>query len=440
MTSLINKDRPLIFCPGCSHERVVPALDKSFQELGLAGHEIAIVTDIGCSGLFDTFFNTHALHGLHGRALTYATGLKLACPALTVVVVMGDGGLGIGGAHVLSSCRRNLDLTLLVLNNFNYGMTGGQCSATTPVKAQTASNFLGRLEAPLDICRVGGSAGATWIDRLPAHDSNLSCRISRAISNNGFSIIDITGVCPGRFSKRNKQAARLIADAAEGFTAGINPNPERSDEEYGSNYRRHCAGLRQPEPPTEIAAQSPPTISRPLAILFLGAAGQRVNTAAEILCLSGIHAGLQASMKSDYPITVLRGHSISEVILSPEPIGFTASESPDIIIALAAEGVARKLQVIEAADSTCLIFCRRGIELPATKARLSTFDISRKRLHSHHCALAFLALVARHHQVIEEQHLLLGLASKFSPQRQAEALEIVELAGAIEPDASSGFE
>jgi 2-oxoglutarate ferredoxin oxidoreductase subunit beta len=100
--------------------------------MGLSRQQVVIVSDIGCSGLFDTFFNTHAFHGLHGRALTYATGLKMARPDLKVVVTMGDGGLGIGGAHLLSTCRRNIDLTLLVLNNFNYGMTGGQCSSTTP--------------------------------------------------------------------------------------------------------------------------------------------------------------------------------------------------------------------------------------------------------------------------------------------------------------------
>lgn len=122
----------------------------------LSGEQVAIVTDIGCSGLFDTFFNTHAFHGLHGRALTYATDIKMARPELNVIVTMADGGLGIGGTHVLSTCRRNLDLTLLVLNNFNYGMTGGQCSSTTPHEAQVGSGFLNRLETPIDVCQVAG--------------------------------------------------------------------------------------------------------------------------------------------------------------------------------------------------------------------------------------------------------------------------------------------
>ncbi|MBW2656782.1 MAG: 2-oxoglutarate synthase, partial [Deltaproteobacteria bacterium] len=139
MDSLLNIERPPVFCPGCSHDKITHTLDKAFQNMGLSGEKVAIVSDIGCSGLFDTFFNTHALHGLHGRALTYAAGLKLARPDLNVVVTMGDGGQGIGGAHLLAACRRNLDLTLLVLNNFNFGMTGGQFSATTPLDAQVGS-------------------------------------------------------------------------------------------------------------------------------------------------------------------------------------------------------------------------------------------------------------------------------------------------------------
>ncbi|MCK5350584.1 MAG: 2-oxoglutarate synthase, partial [Desulfobacula sp.] len=135
MNSYLNKTRPPVYCPGCTHEKITKGLDKALVKLNLPADKTVIVTDIGCSGLFDTFFNVHALHGIHGRALTYASGLKLANPELNVIVTMGDGGLGIGGAHVLASCRKNLDLTLIILNNFNFGMTGGQYSATTPTDA-----------------------------------------------------------------------------------------------------------------------------------------------------------------------------------------------------------------------------------------------------------------------------------------------------------------
>ena len=210
MSSLINTRRPLVFCPGCSHERIVGALDKTFQTLGLDGNQVVIVSDIGCSGLFDTFFHTHAFHGLHGRALTYATGIKMARPDLTVVVTMGDGGLGIGGAHVLSTCRRNIDLTLLVLNNFNYGMTGGQCSSTTPQEAAVGSGFLNRLEKPVDLCKVAAAAGAPYVTRTSTYAPDLVDEMAAAIGFKGFSVIDIWGVCPGRYTKRNKLTPKMI--------------------------------------------------------------------------------------------------------------------------------------------------------------------------------------------------------------------------------------
>lgn len=214
MTSVLNRQRPPAFCAGCSHDKVVHGLDKALEAMGLAGHQVAIVSDIGCSGLFDTFFDTHAFHGLHGRALTYATGLKLAKPELTVVTTMGDGGLGIGGAHVLSACRRNLDITLLVLNNFNYGMTGGQCSATTPSDALTASGFLNRLESPLDICRVATAAGAPYVARALATQKDLALQIQQTLSYRGFSILEIWGLCPGRYTKRNRMTLKQMASSA----------------------------------------------------------------------------------------------------------------------------------------------------------------------------------------------------------------------------------
>ncbi len=323
MNSLLNKDRPPLFCPGCSHERVVRALDDSLQDLGLPGSEVVIVTDIGCSGLFDIFFNTHALHGLHGRALTYATGLKLACPSLTVVVIMGDGGLGIGGAHVLGSCRRNLDINLLVLNNFNYGMTGGQCSATTPSKAATSSGFLTALEPALDICSVAISAGAGWVDRIGAADRTLAKRIGQAIAHAGFALIEIRGVCPGRFTKHNKLTPRDIEQEIDRLPPAPGLVSANTRHEYGAAYRREAARTKPAAPPTEIRPGYPAAISEKCGVLLLGGAGQRINTAAELLCLAALTAGLQVSQKSDYPITVLRGHSISEVICSPHLIGYT---------------------------------------------------------------------------------------------------------------------
>ena len=425
MKSLLNPHRPPFFCPGCSHQRVVQALDRSFQELDLSGNGIAIVTDIGCSGLFDTFFNTHALHGLHGRALTYATGLKLSCPGLTVVVIMGDGGLGIGGAHVLSSCRRNLDITLLVLNNFNYGMTGGQCSATTPIEASTSSGFLGQLEAPLDICAVVGAAGATWIDRVSATNSKLSERITGALSSRGFSLMDITGICPGRFSKRNRHPQKIVDALSESYQKPRLPDPERLRPEYGKAYRKRCSDAVPVSPMRSIVSSSTPAASEAVGVLFLGAAGQRVNTAAEILCLSAMHGGFHATQKNDYPITVLRGHSISEVILNPQPIGFTGIEQPDIILALSAEGVERRKMTIAEARPTCLIVQEAELNLPETSARVVKVDFSSTGTAKNQRALACLAVLSNYQSIIGKELLHRGLKEKFKTSQLEEALELV---------------
>ncbi|MCP3952061.1 MAG: 2-oxoglutarate synthase, partial [Desulfobacterales bacterium] len=193
MDSLLNKSRPPVFCPGCSHDTVTKSLDRALVNMGLQNEQIVVVSDIGCSGLFDTFFNTHAMHGLHGRALTYATGLKMARPELQVIVTMGDGGLGIGGAHLLSACRRNLDITLLILNNFNFGMTGGQFSATTPNDAAVGSGFLNQLDMPMDACAVVAAAGAPHVTRCSCYSKDLSATIEKAIRFKGFAFIDMWG-------------------------------------------------------------------------------------------------------------------------------------------------------------------------------------------------------------------------------------------------------
>jgi pyruvate/2-oxoacid:ferredoxin oxidoreductase beta subunit len=121
---------PYPFCPGCGHGAILDHLNAALVQLQLDPRKLVIVTDIGCAGLSDKFFETNAFHGLHGRSVTYATGIKLANPDLKVIVLIGDGGCGIGGNHLIHAARRNIDVTVLVFNNLNYGMTGGEQGLT----------------------------------------------------------------------------------------------------------------------------------------------------------------------------------------------------------------------------------------------------------------------------------------------------------------------
>lgn len=425
MVSLLNAARPPVFCPGCSHERITHTLDKAFQALDLGGERIAMVSDIGCSGLFDTFFNTHALHGLHGRALTYAAGLKLARPELTVVVTMGDGGQGIGGAHLLAACRRNLDMTLLVLNNFNFGMTGGQYSATTPPDAEVGSGFLNRLERPLDVCSVASAAGAPYVVRCSAYRSDIAEVVRRAIEFKGFSVVDIWGICPGRFSKRNRLAPKTIEEMLSRLTPFEGEVAENQRREFGEHYRELAAAQKPVPPPAAIAAQFAPVNTARQEVILLGSAGQRVITAGEILCLAGLHAGLNATQKNDYDITVLRGPSISEMILSPQAIDYTGIARPTAVVAIGPEGVARRKKMFAGLDATCTVIQAAGVDLPACRARIHQVDLKAQGFKGTDWALASLGVMAQLGLVLRPQMLETAVAARLRGEAMAGALEIV---------------
>ena len=426
MSSLINTRRPLVFCPGCSHERIVGALDKTFQTLGLDGNQVVIVSDIGCSGLFDTFFHTHAFHGLHGRALTYATGIKMARPDLTVVVTMGDGGLGIGGAHVLSTCRRNIDLTLLVLNNFNYGMTGGQCSSTTPQEAAVGSGFLNRLEKPVDLCKVAAAAGAPYVTRTSTYAPDLVDEMAAAIGFKGFSVIDIWGVCPGRYTKRNKLTPKMIDAQLTRLTSCQGAVEENQRPEYGQHYREIARGLPEPSKPARITARFQPPARGRQEVLILGSAGQRVVTAGEIFCLAGMTAGWYATQKNDYPITVLRGHSVSEMVLSPDPVDYTGIETPAVVVALADEGVGRRKKLLAGLGPQTLIIKAAGVDLPETGATVTEMDFKAHKIKAQDWALASLALMTKNNNLISMEMLTAAVSMRFNGDIADTAIKLVE--------------
>jgi len=429
---LLNTERPPVFCPGCSHERVAKALDQAFQAQGLTGSEVALVSDIGCSGLFDTFFHTHAMHGLHGRALTYATGLKMARPELNLIVTMGDGGLGIGGAHLLSACRRNLDMTLLVLNNFNFGMTGGQYSATTPESASVGSGFLNQLDRPMDLCQVARAAGAPYVSRCSAHSRDLAGTILEAIQFQGFAVLDIWGVCPGRYTRKNRLTPRDIEDRLAAQEPCTGPVQGSQRREYGRHYRELAASREKVRLPQGVPATHSDPGSGRREIILLGDAGQRVITAGELLGLAGLSSGLQVTQKSEYNITVLRGPSITEVILSPSRILFTGIHEPTAVLAVGQEGVNRRSGLFSELGPQSVVIKAGDVAVPETRARVVNPDFKASGIKAQDLALAAVAGLASEGRLLSRAMLQSAMEHRFSPRVMESALGVVQAVWSLE--------
>jgi 2-oxoglutarate ferredoxin oxidoreductase subunit beta len=196
---------PTFWCPGCGHGVIIKALAQAFDESSIPTNRIVIVTGIGCFGRSDDYFKTNALHTLHGRAIAYATGIKLGDPNLTVVALMGDGdAASIGGNHLIHAARRNLGILALCANNRNYGMTGGQYSPTSQFGDKSVTSRYGLPEPPFDLCALVQAAGASFVARSTVfHYHNLVKYLKRGINKGGFSFIEVMEPCPTMYGKFN---------------------------------------------------------------------------------------------------------------------------------------------------------------------------------------------------------------------------------------------
>jgi 2-oxoglutarate ferredoxin oxidoreductase subunit beta len=208
----IRKKFPHLWCPGCGLGIILQAVIRSFHRLGYAKDDLVLISGIGCTGRIPVYVDCNTLHTTHGRALTFATGIKLAKPRLKVVVFMGDGdALAIGGNHFIHAARRDIDLTAIVVNNAIYGMTGGQVSPTTPEGMKSTTTPEGVFGRPFDICDLACAAGATFVARSTAADSRHMQRMMRAgLEHDGFSMIEIVSNCHTAYGRLNRLGDHLV--------------------------------------------------------------------------------------------------------------------------------------------------------------------------------------------------------------------------------------
>src|SRR5512136_477056 len=201
-----KKKFPTIWCAGCGIGVVMGALIRAIDHLGLKNDDVALVAGIGCTARMPGYLDFNTLHTTHGRALAFATGLKIARPDLKVIAIMGDGdALAIGGNHFIHAARRNLGITALVVNNAIYGMTGGQYSPTTPLGGKATTAPYGNVEPPFPVCELAIAAGATYVARSTVyHALELDKFLADAISKDGFSVVEAISYCHTTYGRLNK--------------------------------------------------------------------------------------------------------------------------------------------------------------------------------------------------------------------------------------------
>ena len=197
---------PSIFCTGCGIGNVLNYALRAVDTIGLDIDDIVFCSGIGCSSRLPGYIDADGLHTTHGRAIAFATGVKMADPDLNVIVFTGDGDCaGIGGNHFIHAARRNVDLTVICVNNYTYGMTGGQVSPTTPPGSRTTTTPYGNLEQPFDLCRLAIGAGAPYVARwTPGFPYETTDAIEKGIRKKGFSFVEILAPCPTGFGKENR--------------------------------------------------------------------------------------------------------------------------------------------------------------------------------------------------------------------------------------------
>lgn len=358
---LRNNAFPTIWCPGCGHGIVLKASIRAMQKMGWKKDEVIAVSGIGCSSRAPSYVDFCSIQTTHGRAIAFATGMKMSKPDMNVVLYLGDGDCcAIGGNHLIHAAKRNLDMTVIVMNNHIYGMTGGQVSPTTEYMAYTATSVYGNIEPELDVCGVAAAAGASFVARTTAyHVPQMMSLMEAAMKNKGFSLIEVVDPCPTSYGRRNKfknpvamyeqlrdnavsveRAAQMTPEELDGkIITGVLKNEPRNDfcSEYDKLIAKAANTGRKSENTLEISESAKAKEFDRTELRLTGSGGQGLITAGIILAEAAIRFGIMAVHNQSYGPEARGGASRSEVILSKDGIYYPEVRNPDILLAMTQE-------------------------------------------------------------------------------------------------------
>ncbi len=398
---------PSIWCPGCGNGIIVKALLQAVAALGLKNDEVVVVGGIGCSGRTPFLLDFNTMHTTHGRALAFATGIKLIRPNWHVIAIMGDGdAVAIGGNHFIHACRRNIDITAIIFNNAIYGQTGGQLAPTTPQGKRSATSLEGNIEPPFDMVQLALGAGASFVARTTVFDfQEIVALLQKALLHKGFAMVEILTTCPTYFGRLNDlrepyESLHYLKEITlpldeleqyEGETEPLHRLPtgifrEEIRAEYTSLYYQLCDQSRQkatqppssrPQhtdtPPAKSSDKIPKLQKDPLQIRLSGAGGQGLITAGIILAEAAMLSGRQVIQTQSYGPEARLGASKSELILSNRKIACPQVTTPDILLCLSQDAYDRYLPQVR--PDTVVILDSTNIQFEAAVGRSEVYAL-----------------------------------------------------------------
>ncbi|NLM93560.1 MAG: hypothetical protein GX168_11510 [Bacteroidales bacterium] len=363
------KTDALPFCKGCGHDLIAKNTTRALEKLGFNPLDVIMVTDIGCHGIIDKCLNTHTVHGLHGRSSALGAGITFGMeePGKKVIVFIGDGGSTIGLQHLMEASRLNLNMTVVVHDNFLYGMTGGQTSGLTPHGFNTTTSRDGNPFFGYDICALAHTAGASYISRVMGI-GDISDKLAVAFSTKGFSLVEVLEICPSYGMKLNprRKLSEIAESSGKEMGEWLNQRPPFSPQQG-----RKSENLLEKVDP--IAPKFKSYLKKTTSIILSGSAGEGVQLAANVLCKAAMRSGLSITQKGSYPVTVGVGFSTAEVNLSPREIHFHGIAVPDMVVVTSADGLAHNKQRIAKMQGGFL-FIDESLEVPPTGAEVICHD------------------------------------------------------------------
>ncbi len=412
------KTRSLPFCKGCGHHHVGYNLEKALQSIpGLEPTDVIVVTDIGCHGIIDKDLNTHTVHGLHGRSVALGEAIAMAIdnPHKKVIVMIGDGGATLGINHLIEAANRNAPITVIIHNNFLYGMTGGQPSGLTPEGFHTRTTPEGKAEPAYRLSEILKTAGASLVYRVVGL-GDYSDVLREAIQRDAFSAVEVIELCTAYAVKFNPGLKLKAIVETHGFQVGKIADQDRPAF-------RLPPPRRSPSLLDQVAWRegSPASGTRRTGIVLAGSAGEGVQKAAELLALAGMRAGLYVSKKGDYPVTVGVGFSVAELVFAPEEIRYTGIPRPDVMVFTSEDGLRRAGHRAREMSPEGVVYVDASLSPPPTPARIEVVDV-RRTAGPRNAMLAAVVRVLRDLRVVpvdffREELLQSSIGRKISMER-----------------------